>query len=142
SIDEFTRVLRPRGLLYLSTTNRLCPRQQEFNLPLYSWYPPFVQRRYVKLAMTTRPEIANYAKYPAFHWFTFYGLHSTLRERGYARFLDRFEIAAQDHRTGLKGLVLRSLRAVPALRLLAQMASEITVIVAIRGVSPPRIRET
>ncbi len=41
-LDEFTRVLRPDGLLFLSTTNSLCPRQQEFNLPAYSWYPGFI----------------------------------------------------------------------------------------------------
>jgi 2-polyprenyl-6-hydroxyphenyl methylase/3-demethylubiquinone-9 3-methyltransferase len=31
-LDEFARVLRPGGILFLSTTNSLCPRQQEFNL--------------------------------------------------------------------------------------------------------------
>jgi 2-polyprenyl-3-methyl-5-hydroxy-6-metoxy-1,4-benzoquinol methylase len=36
-LNEAARVLRPGGLLYLSTTNVLCPRQQEFNLPLYSF---------------------------------------------------------------------------------------------------------
>jgi 2-polyprenyl-6-hydroxyphenyl methylase/3-demethylubiquinone-9 3-methyltransferase len=132
-IDEFTRVLRPHGLLYLSTTNRLCPKQQEFNLPLYSWYPAFIQRRYVRLAMTTRPEIANYAKYPAFHWFTFYGLRSALRKRGYQRFLDRFDIAAQIRRTGLKRLILTGARTIPGLRLLGQIASSGTVIAAIYG---------
>ncbi len=55
-VDEAVRVLRPDGLLYLSTTNRLCPIQQEFNLPGYSWYPAFIKRKFVHLAVTTRPE--------------------------------------------------------------------------------------
>jgi ubiquinone/menaquinone biosynthesis C-methylase UbiE len=38
-LREFTRVLRPRGVLFMTTTNKLCPVRQEFNLPLYSWYP-------------------------------------------------------------------------------------------------------
>ena len=35
-LDEFTRILRPGGILYLSTSSKLCPIQQEFRLPLYS----------------------------------------------------------------------------------------------------------
>jgi 2-polyprenyl-6-hydroxyphenyl methylase/3-demethylubiquinone-9 3-methyltransferase len=38
-IREFTRILRPGGALFFTTTSWLCPRQAEFNLPLYSWYP-------------------------------------------------------------------------------------------------------
>jgi 2-polyprenyl-6-hydroxyphenyl methylase/3-demethylubiquinone-9 3-methyltransferase len=33
-LKEAARILRPGGVLYLSTTNRLCPRQMEFDLPL------------------------------------------------------------------------------------------------------------
>jgi 2-polyprenyl-6-hydroxyphenyl methylase/3-demethylubiquinone-9 3-methyltransferase len=33
-LNEAARVLRPGGLLYLSTTNVLCPRQDEFNAPV------------------------------------------------------------------------------------------------------------
>src|SRR5262244_1029840 len=73
-IDECTRVLRPGAALYLSTTNRLCPKQQEYNLPLYSLYPAVLKRRYETLAVTTRPQIANFATYPAVHWFSFYSL--------------------------------------------------------------------
>lgn len=32
-LNEFSRVLRPGGVLFLTTTNKLCPIQQEFNLP-------------------------------------------------------------------------------------------------------------
>ena len=71
-LREAARSLDVGGLLYVSTTNVLCPVQSEFNLPLYSWYPSFVKRRYERLAVTTRPAIANYAKYPAVNWFTFY----------------------------------------------------------------------
>ena len=38
-LNEAARIVRPGGVLFLSTTNWLCPVQQEFNLPLYSWYP-------------------------------------------------------------------------------------------------------
>jgi 2-polyprenyl-6-hydroxyphenyl methylase/3-demethylubiquinone-9 3-methyltransferase len=70
-VREAVRVLAPGGVLYLSTTNALCPKQQEFNLPLYSWYPRPIKKHFERLAVTTRPELANYARYPAVNWFTY-----------------------------------------------------------------------
>ena len=90
-VDEAIRVLRPGGVLYLSTTNALCPIQQEFNLPFYSWYPRPLKRRFERLAVTTRPKLANFAKYPAVHWFTFNGLNRYLDGRGMECF-DRFDM--------------------------------------------------
>jgi len=81
-LAEACRVLQPGGLLYLSTTNVLCPIQEEFDLPLYSWYPSFVKRRYERLAVTTRPELVNHARYPALHWFTYFELEQYLSSRG------------------------------------------------------------
>jgi 2-polyprenyl-6-hydroxyphenyl methylase/3-demethylubiquinone-9 3-methyltransferase len=134
-IDEFTRVLRPGGLLYLTTTNRLCPRQEEFNLPLYCCYPKALQRHFVRLAATTRPDLANYAKYPAYHWFTYYGLRRALERRGF-RCLDRFDLAAYHRRGGLGGLALGLIRTVPGLRLLGQVATAGTRIAGIKEGGP------
>jgi 2-polyprenyl-6-hydroxyphenyl methylase/3-demethylubiquinone-9 3-methyltransferase len=52
-LDEFARVIKPGGVLFLTTTNKLCPRQQEFNLLMYSWYPAFIKRYFEKLAVST-----------------------------------------------------------------------------------------
>jgi 2-polyprenyl-6-hydroxyphenyl methylase/3-demethylubiquinone-9 3-methyltransferase len=38
-LDEMARVLRPGDILFLSTSNKLCPKSLEFALPLYSWCP-------------------------------------------------------------------------------------------------------
>ena len=88
---EAARSLDVGGLLYVSTTNVLCPVQSEFNLPLYSWYPGFAKRHYERLAVTTRPALANYAKYPALNWFTFYRLRDYLAPLGF-KCLDRFDM--------------------------------------------------
>ena len=132
-LDEFARVLRPGGLLYLSTTNALCPRQQEFNLPAYSWYPGFVKRRYERLAKTTRPELANHATYPALHWFTFYGLRRALLQRGFNECLDRFEQAATKDLGFVKNLVLKALISIAPLQFLGHVCSPGTSIVAYKA---------
>lgn len=130
-IREFDRIMKPGGLLYLSTTNKLCPVQQEFELPLYSWYPGFVKRRFERLAMTTQPELANYAKYPAVNWFSYYGLKSHLARYGFSC-LDRFDTMRPDGRGMLERVALSAIRSLPPLRLLAHFATPYTAIVAIK----------
>ena len=81
-VREAARVLKRGGVLYLSTTNVLCPVQEEFELPLYSGTRRPFKRRYQRLALTTRPELVNHARYPAVHWFSYYGLRDHLRGSG------------------------------------------------------------
>jgi len=128
-LDEAVRVLRPGGLLFLSTTNVLCPKQQEFNLPLYSWYPGVLKRRVEKLAVTTRPQWANYAKYPAVHWFSYYGLAAYLEARGMESF-DRFTMMDPNSLSGPKRIAAAGLRAFAPLRLLGHIMTEGTVVFA------------
>ena len=131
-LNEAARILRPGGLLYLSTTNVLCPKQQEFNLPLYSWYPARLKRYCERLAVTTRPEIANYAKYPAVHWFSFYGLRDFLEPLGFPRCLDRFDLIDVTGKSPGAQTVGRFARAVPLLRFLGHVATPSTYLVAVK----------
>ena len=130
-LDEFTKVLKSGGMLFLTTSNRLCPRQQEFNLPLYSWYPSRIKRHYVRLALTTRPELANYARYPAVHWFTFYKLRKALAERGFSS-MDRFDIMDIESFSFPKKNIVRLIRKFPILRWLGQICTPYTVILSLR----------
>lgn len=131
-LNEFTRVLRPGGILVLSTTNKLCPIQQEFNLPLYSWYPAILKRYFERLAVTRRPQLANYAKYPAVNWFTFYRLRRVLAERGFAS-LDRFDVMDLSKKGALAKGMVGAVRKAPALRWLAHVATSGTVVVAVKS---------
>lgn len=128
---EFTRILRPGGVLYLTTTNKLCPVQHEFELPIYAWYPNAVKRYCERLAVTTRPQLANYAKYPAVHWFTFYQLRDFLAEAGFDS-LDRFDIMDTSNKSPKARAVVRLLRTVPVLRWFGHVATSGTTIVAIK----------
>lgn len=128
-LDEFVRVLRPGGVLFLSTTNRLCPVQEEFNLPLYSWYPAPLKRRFEHLAVTSRPELANHAAYPAVNWFTPGQLRRALADRG-MRGLDRFDALAADG--GLRGAVARAVRLLPPLRWMGYLLTPGTTLIALK----------
>ena len=128
-LDEFDRILKPDGILYISTSNKLCPVQQEFNLPLYSWYPGFLKRHYERLAVTTRPEIAGYAQYPAVNWFSFFSLRRYLKPRGYAC-RDRFDMLGLGNDTFKTRAAKLLISSVPGLRFVAHMTTPYTVIVA------------
>jgi SAM-dependent methyltransferase len=132
-LDEASRMLRPGGLLYLSTTNKLCPLQEEFSLPLYSWYPSCLKHRYERAAVTTRPELANYAKYPAVNWFTFYSLRNALVSRGFSRFHDRLDMMAIMHKGSYKALIAKWLRRVPLGRIGVQFITQAAHVLAFKS---------
>lgn len=130
-LAEAVRVLKPNGLLYLSTSNRLCPVQQEFELVGYSWYPSWLKRRYVRLALTKKPELVNHAKYPAVHWFDFYSLRKA-NELAAFECLDRFDVAALAAHGAIGRLVLTTIRHVPTARWLGHVATPYTAIFAVK----------
>jgi 2-polyprenyl-6-hydroxyphenyl methylase/3-demethylubiquinone-9 3-methyltransferase len=131
-LGEMMRVLKPGGAMFLSTSNRLCPRQEEFTLPLYSWYPSPIKRHYEHLARTTRPELAGYATYPAVNWFTYYGLRDYLGGQG-CSCMDRFDMMDLTQHGFLAGALVRALRRIPPLRFLGHVATPYTVVLAVKA---------
>jgi ubiquinone/menaquinone biosynthesis C-methylase UbiE len=129
---EAARVLRPGGLLYVSTTNVLCPKQQEFDLPLYSWYPGPLKRYCERLAVTSWPRIANYAKYPAVNWFSFYRLQAFLKPLGFGC-LDRFELMDLTGRGKLLTIASHIVRGSRLMRFLGHVATPGTSLVAVKS---------
>src|SRR5207247_8295796 len=119
------------GILFLTTTNALCPKQQEYDLPLYSWYPGWLKRRYERLARTTRPELATFATYPAVNWFTPYSLRRELVARG-CRALDRYDVVDPMAKRGLKRLAVRAARSSMAGRFLAHLLTPASWVLAVK----------
>ena len=136
-LNEFVRILRPGGALFVTTTNQLCPIQAEFNLPLYSWYPSPLKHHYEKLAVTTRPDIANFARYPAVNWFTYYGLRNVL-SRSRFRCLDRFDMIDLDAKGSAAQAIVKATRSVPPLRCLGHVCTRGTRILAIKDAGTSR----
>ena len=130
-LREFARILKPSGVLFLTRTNKLCPRQAEFNLPLYSRYPSARKRYFENLEVTTRQDLANYAKYPAVNWFTFHGLRAFWVAQGF-QCLDCFDTMELSNKGSLERMILHFVRAVAFLRWLAYVALPGTIVVGIK----------
>jgi len=130
-LREAARVLRPGGLLYFSTTNALCPRQQEFDLPMYSWYPSWVKRRCESMCLTTHPHWVNHARYPAVHWFTFAQLSGFLAPLGLQSF-DRFDVMGMSRHRPVTRRLIALVRQVRPVRTLAHFFTEGTAVMAVK----------
>ncbi len=124
---EAVRVLRTGGILYVSTTNKLCPVQQEFNLPLYSWYPSRIKRWCVSKSMSTRPEWANHTRYPAVNWFSYFELRRWFEARGIDT-LDRFDVLSRQQLANPAKLLIKVIRSFEPVRFLAHTATEGTTV--------------
>jgi len=130
-LRELKRVLRPGGVVFVTTTNALCPKQSEFNLVGYSWYPGFLKRHYERLAITTRPELANYAKFPAVHWFTPYGLKAEFARDGF-KCLDRFDLIDASTKGKIAKLIVGSITKNAMLRWLGFLCTPGTLVLGIK----------
>ena len=130
-LNECIRILKPGGILFLTTSNKLCPAQQEFNLPLYSWYPPPFKRYFERLAVTTHPAIANFATYPAVNWFSFYSLRAVITPHDF-QCLDRFDIMDLSKKSFFAKLVISLVQTVPMIRFFAHVATPGTRVMAIK----------
>lgn len=130
-IQEFARVIRPNGILFISTSNKLCPKQEEFNLPFYSWYPCFLKRHFENLAKTTRPDLVNFATYPAVNWFSFFQLKKYLATLNLDTY-DRFDVMNLSEKSYLEKSIVKLIRNIPALRWLAHLATPSLSILAIK----------
>ena len=124
-VPDYQRVLRTTaqklrtgGLAYIATTNVICPLQLEYQgVGPYSWYPRWLKERIMAYAMTSKPEIVHNTPYPALHWFSRRRLGKALREAGFRRAWDIYDLirSPQDltRRTRLIYPFIRYARHVP-----------------------------
>lgn len=134
-VDEALRVLRPGGVVYFTTTNRLCPIQQEFALPLYSWYPGFLKRHCERLAVTTHGHWVQHTTFPAVHWFTFYQFRDYLDARSVSA-RDRFDIM-ESKGSALRSVVISAIRRSATLRFLGHVLTPYTVVAGFKRPDGP-----
>jgi len=83
TLRECARVLKTDGVLYLSTSNRLWPRQSEIKyFHGFGYLPGKLQRRIYQWAMDKHPELVSYTHLPAYHWLTWWQIAGALRTLG------------------------------------------------------------
>jgi len=100
ALSEIHRVLRPGGLAFVGTTNRLYPISTEMDFPLYQWLPLGLQK---KVAIWKRgPEIME----NGFAWnhFTPMGLRRSLHRIGFREVYDVFDLVRPGDLRGVKKL--------------------------------------
>jgi 2-polyprenyl-6-hydroxyphenyl methylase/3-demethylubiquinone-9 3-methyltransferase len=121
------RTVKPGGLVYVATTNVISPLQQEYQgVGPYSWYPRWLKDRIRRYAMERKPEIVLFTKHPALHWFSRRTLNKALREAGFTRTWDVYDLARSPRdltrRTRVVYPFIRAARAVPFARRLVDVA--------------------
>lgn len=109
ALAEGIRVLRPGGILYLFTSNRQCPFQDEVNgFPFFSWLPQDLQRRYIRYCLDHRRDKINYTQFPVRFFFT-YGQVKDELARLNCRTFETFDLFNPDYfigwRKGLRWIV-------------------------------------
>lgn len=135
-VEEWIRVLAAGGLLWIETTNVLCPRQGEYRwLPLYSWWPGPLKSLVVRLA-ERYPVLANHSVRPALHWFSYFRLRRFLESRGMT-VRDRFDCMDVTQAGLVKRLARKMALSSEAGRAAAYVAVSPLVVLAMKG-SPPR----
>jgi ubiquinone/menaquinone biosynthesis C-methylase UbiE len=98
AVREAHRVLRPGGLLFVGTTNRLYPISTEIDYPFYQWLPLGVQKR---IAIRKKgPDVLENGL--AWNHFTPMGLRRGLLAAGFRQVFDVFDLVRASDLKGIK----------------------------------------
>jgi SAM-dependent methyltransferase len=140
SLREIFRVVKPGGVVYVTTTNRqrlsLVGENGEFRVPFFNLFPRLVKESYVFTHLHYRPELANFTSRPAVHWFSYADLCALGRDAGFAQFYSPFDLRRSEDDVRSSSLPKKAIRALgliplvqrhPVLRSLAltQLGSDI-----------------
>ncbi|MBM4352334.1 MAG: class I SAM-dependent methyltransferase [Deltaproteobacteria bacterium] len=141
SLAEMHRVLRPGGIAWIGTTNRLRPyppwKEAEFNVPFFHWLPGILRESYVFFHLHFDPSLANYTPRPAVHWFSFADLCRLGRDAGFAHFYSVLDLIDPGEFQGLTAPLMRRIiaaaRSHPVLRTLMLLQYGGTIAMRRRG---------
>lgn len=96
SLDEFFRVLKPGGVVYIVTENRqkfsILGSNNEYRIRFYNWFPKAVKEGYINRHLQKKPSLASFTPLPAVHWFTYSELCRLGRYAGFGKFYSLVDV--------------------------------------------------
>lgn len=124
SLREIFRVLKPGGVAYVTTTNRLQfnwrGHNGEYRVPFYNWFPKAVKESYIFQHLTYYPALASFTERPAVHWFTYFELCRLGREVGFSSFYSPLDLRRSEDSKSATSPIRRAIQGSPALLQLIQ----------------------
>jgi ubiquinone/menaquinone biosynthesis C-methylase UbiE len=117
---EVMRILKSQGAFYFLTTSSLCPCQAEIRFfPFFPWYPKQIKIKIMNWAVKYRPSLVGYTTAPAVNWFTPWDTRRLLKESGFIKVYDRWDILDEAHYGFFKKIMLKVIKLSPVTKLLA-----------------------
>jgi ubiquinone/menaquinone biosynthesis C-methylase UbiE len=119
---EAYRVLEPGGAFYFGTSSMLCPRQHEIGWFVgFPWYPAPVKKAVMNWAMEHKPDLVGHTTRPATQWFRHRWVRSTLKDVGFTRVVNRWQLRRPEERSGLSQQFVEAAKRYPPVRFLGDL---------------------
>ena len=135
-LQNIFRILKPGGVFWFCSTNSLCPHQIEISkFPLFSWYPNALKKRIMLWAKKKHPTLIGNTQTPAMHWFTPGKTRKLLREAGFDKIFDRWDIRLTSEGGNMHKVALKIIRSTALTKLLADVFVPHCSYLAIKPVS-------
>jgi ubiquinone/menaquinone biosynthesis C-methylase UbiE len=119
---EVFRILKPQGAFYFFTGSSLNPVQGEIGVfPFFPWYPKPIKTKLMDWAVKYRPGLVGYTTAPAINWFTPWDTRRLLKQSGFTKVYDRWDILDQAPFGSLGKIMLKVVKSGSLTKLLADI---------------------
>jgi len=121
AMNEIYRILKPNGAFYFSTTNSLCPKQDEIRFfPFFSWYPDKIKIKVMNYACKYKPSLVGFTDAPAINWFTPWKTKRLLTKVGFEKNYDQWDLKPLNNNISFcKKIILKIIKSNNIMKIIA-----------------------